>query len=144
MTRSKNTKNTINNTWGHVANWRYAACSWHRCWLPQRLLKSQALPKSPIHAPAVQKLDSDIHRINHCPVNSAIHLWNNWGQNYTNPEDHVEVWADLPDSWVYWKKQSIFSLTSLRLALSRNVLKLKPLITLRCCVSVSYWNWPLS
>ena len=144
MTRSKNTKNTINNTWGHVANWRYAACSWHRCWLPQRLLKSQALPKSPIHAPAVQKLDSDIHRINHCPVNSAIHLWNNWGQYYTNPEDHVEVWADLPDSWVYWKKQSIFFLTSRRLALSRNVLKLKPLITLCYCGPVSYWNWLLS
>ena len=144
MTRSKNTNNTINNTWGHVANWRYAACSWHRCWLPQRLLKSQALPKSPIHAPTVQKLDSDIHRINHCPVNSAILLWNNWGQYYTNPEDHVEVWADLPDSWVYWKKQSIFFLTSRRLALSRNVLKLKPLITLCYCGPVSYWNWLLS
>ena len=66
--------------------------------LPHRMLKSQTLPKGPIHAPVVQKLDISIHRINHCPVNSAIQHLNNWGQYYTNPKDHAEVGDDLPEA----------------------------------------------
>ena len=38
------------------------------------------IPRFFVLAPVVQKLDSTIHWINYYPLDSAIHLLNNWGQ----------------------------------------------------------------